>query len=181
MDIKGLRTLNLIGTILFCLIGLFFMFAIFSSLFYYHYNAPTQFGGSLEFSTRFIGTWTIFLAIYFIITALLYRFTVLSLDRGEYKSAKRWTLVAIFLGLLGGVIPFIIFIISYATFNEALRNQQRNQAYYYYWEQKGHKYPCAHCQRTIPIDSRLCPYCGVKQYKTRANDREIPPTHIPIT
>ena len=165
MDLKGLRTLNLVGTILFCLIGLFFMVAIFSNLIYYHYNAPSQFGDSLEFSSRFIVTLIIILVIYFIITALLYRFTVLGLDRGEYKTAKRWTLIGIIVGLLGGIIPFIIFIISYVSFNEALRIHEMAQANYGYPGQPGmaQMYNCVRCRRTIPADSRLCPYCGVKQ------------------
>lgn len=153
MDIRGLRTLNLLGTISFCLIGFLLASAQLYQIITIAYHFPDS-----DFSIC-MGLLALWYCIIIVFTICLYNYTVLGLDRGNYKVAKQWTLIGIFVGFAGGLIPLIIFIISYVSFDDAIRI--------------AHSYPlypqpapirfCISCKRQIPLDSKLCPYCGVKQ------------------
>jgi hypothetical protein len=133
MDVRGLRTLNLVGTILFCVIGLLIVSAYYYQLTRYSEarneirEMMSQEGGSD--STResqysvCMGLLLLWLCIIIIFTLLLLNYTVFGLDRGNYSSAKSWTLVGIIVGFAGGIIPFIIFIISYVSFDDAVRSK----------------------------------------------------------
>jgi len=124
MNIKNLRKMNLIGTILFGLIGSGIIIVILWSIYDFRTNIPKQFGNSLEFSNNIIILLILLLSIYIIFSILFYRYTVIGLDRNEYKLAKRWTLIGAIMGLIiGYIIPFIIFVISYRSFNEVINDQ----------------------------------------------------------
>ena len=60
------------------------------------------------------------LTIYIVVQ--LFRKAVLGLDKRIYDAAKNWTLIGMLFGLVVGVIPFIIFLISYVSFDDALKN-----------------------------------------------------------
>lgn len=150
MDIKGLRTLNHIGVFLFRLIGCIIPLPILV--------------GSYKSENYVWMSYAIIWIILILITAeLLFRFTVVGIDRGNYESAKFWTMIGIFVGVAGGIIPIIIFIISYVSFDDAIRAQQYGPAHYGYPQQPSPIKYCNSCRRQIPFDGKLCPYCGVRQ------------------
>jgi hypothetical protein len=169
VDVKGLRTLNLIGVIFYVIVGsllalqYFYISFIFTASFRGHYNPTFILCGSIWFSAIVI------------FTLLLYHYTVLGLDRGEYQAAKTWTFIGIFVGVIGGIIPLIIYIISYVSFDDAVRTSQYGPAYYPPTPIQNR--PCIKCRRQIPLDSKLCPYCGVQQYKMQKS-RPPPPQKV---
>jgi len=164
MNIKGLRTLNLLGTILFCLIGNLLAFV-------YYYNSFVTYRVFGEDVTICTILYLIWVCIILAFTVLFYKYTVLGLDNEEYQMAKRWTLVGVIVGFIGGIIPLIIFILSYASFDDAIRSQEMDQRYFYYPQQIGHFRYCNNCRRQIPFDSKLCPYCGVQQMPSPSYNR----------
>jgi len=163
MDIKGLRTLNLIGTILFAVIGsiMVFIYATIANL-TFNRTILTSTASDSGYNTCIILIF-IWFSIIFIFETMLYKYTVIGLDLGNYKQAKRWTLIGIIVGIAGGIVPLIIFIISYVSFDEAIRNQQNIHQY-----PSENKY-CNRCGKKIPFDSNLCPYCGLKQLPFPSN------------
>ncbi len=166
MDIKGLRTLNHIGTFLFRLIGCVIPLPILV--------------GSIFNENYVCISYVIIWIILILITAeLLFRFTVVGLDRGNYESAKFWTMIGIFVGIAGGIIPIIIFIISYVSFDDAIRTQQYGPAYQGYYRQPSPLKYCNSCRRQIPFDSKLCPYCGVRQITMKPYNKPPPPPPKP--
>jgi len=168
MDIKGLRTLNLVGTILYCLIGSFLAF-----VYYYEtYSVYTIFNRDITGCTISLIIW---ISILISFTIELFMKTVVGLDRGDYKTAKQWTLVGIIVGFMGGIIPLIIFIISYVSFDDAVRTQQFGPPYYSYYQQPGQLRYCISCRKQIPVDSRLCPYCGRQQLPIHSYPTPPPP------
>jgi hypothetical protein len=161
MDIKGLRTLNHIGVFLFRLIGCIIPLPLLV--------------GSIFFRSYVVMSIAIIWIILILITAeILFRFTVVGIDRGNYGSAKFWTLIGIFVGIAGGIIPIIIFIISYVSFDEAIRTQIYGPHYYGYYQQPSSIKNCNGCRRQIPFDSKLCPYCGVQQIPMRPYNQPPP-------
>ena len=156
MDVKGLRTLNMVGVILFCLIG--FLIAI-----VYFYNYLTLFRVFGRDTTVCTIIYFIWMFILIISTILLYKYTVVGLDHENYESAKHWTLFGIIVGFMGGIIPFVIFIISYVSFDDAVRRTQMEQIPHGYYQQPILPKGCSSCKRQIPYDSMLCPYCGIRQ------------------
>ena len=157
MDIKGLRTLNLIGTILFAIIGsiMVLVYTMWVNIIF-NRTILTSTASDSGYNTCVVLIF-IWFSILFIFESLLYKYTVIALDLGNYKQAKRWTLVGIIVGFAGGIVPLIIFIISYVSFDEAIRNQPKVHQY-----PSGNRY-CNRCGKKIPFDSKLCPYCGLKQ------------------
>jgi hypothetical protein len=126
----------------------------------------------------FIMLWIIIIIIF---TMALYNFAVRGLDKGNYKVAKNWTLVGIIVGFAGGIIPLIIFIISYVSFDDAIRNQQFGQMQYRYPSYPMPVRYCIKCKRQIPPDSRLCPYCGANQESMGQTGKRVPPHKIKKT
>ncbi len=168
MDIKGLRTLNLVGTILYGLIGF-----LLASVYYYQiYEVYTHFDKDLTECTTILLIW---LSLIIIFSNLLYLKTVVALDRGNYKTAKQWTLVGIIIGFMGGIIPLIIFIISYASFDDAIRTQFYGPVYHYYPQPQSQVRYCNNCRKQIPFDSKLCPYCGEQQAPIQPYHKPPPP------
>jgi hypothetical protein len=173
MDIKGLRTLNLVGTILFCIIGIVLVSAQYYQLSQYREvqrEIGDLMGGTPDSDNSrdseydfCIGLLILWLFIILIFTTLLFNYTVKGLDRGNYKAAKGWTLVGIIVGFAGGIIPLIIFIISYVMFDDAIRTEQFGRTYYGYPHPPYQFKDCNNCKKQIPSDSKLCPYCGVQQ------------------
>jgi hypothetical protein len=101
----------------------------------------------LRTSSEFMICFTIFLVyIILMITLILiiYRNTVKALDNGDFERSKRWTIYAAILGMIfgGGIITFLIFILAYLFFDEALAPK-----YYYpypppvYYPPPGYYYP----------------------------------------
>ena len=156
MNLKGLRTLNLIGVILFCIIGS--LLALVN--YYQYYEVATHFNEDLTQCNMIFIIWIMIIILF---TPLLYRYTVVALDRGEYKTAKSWTVVGIVIGFAGGIIPLVIFIVSFASFDDAVRSSQYGRPNYYPSPPPSQIRYCNRCRRPIPFDSKLCPYCGVQQ------------------
>jgi hypothetical protein len=125
-----------------------------------------------------IGVLIVWLMIILIFTPLFYKYTVRDLDRGNYKVAKNWTLIGIIVGFAGGIIPLIIFIVSYASFDGALRTQQYGQMQYGYQPYPTPNRYCSECKKQIPPDSRLCPYCGAHQDGKDQSSEEVPPPRL---
>lgn len=168
MDIKGLRTLNFIGTTLFGLIG-----GLLAFVNYYNYVSTMSL---IEKDYSLCWTLTIiWFCVLIIFTFLLYKYAVFSIDKGKYKTAKTWTLIGIIVGFAGGIIPFIIFIISYVSFDDAIRTQQYGPTYQGHYQQPSPIRYCDSCKRPIPFDSKLCPYCGMQQYPKDRMKRIPPP------
>jgi hypothetical protein len=46
-----------------------------------------------------------------------------------YDAAKKWILIGMLFGLVVGIIPFIIFLISYVSFDDALKNSDDYQEF----------------------------------------------------
>jgi hypothetical protein len=67
----------------------------------------------------------------------IYFNTVRALDNGDFERSKRWTLYGAVLGIIfgGGVITFLLFILAYLFFDEALAPN-----YYYPYPPPGY-YP----------------------------------------
>jgi heme/copper-type cytochrome/quinol oxidase subunit 2 len=157
MDIKGLRNLNQVGISLFLFIGFLLAGSQWYQMSRYQRVLPEE-----DYSGCFtlIMIWMIILVVF---SVLLYKYTVLELDKGNYTTAKSWTIVGIIVGFAGGIIPLIIFIVSYVSFDDAVRT-----AKYGPMPPAIPPFPtpvryCIECKRLIPPDSRICPYCGVSQ------------------
>jgi len=161
MDIHGLRTLNLVGTILFGLIGLGIP-VIFLASFGILYGVVPG-GGIFGISS------VVLIALIIIIASLtftLYHNTVIGLDRGNFEGAKRWTLIGAIMGLIMGIIftigmiPFGIFLISYFSFDNAVWPKP------YYYPPPGYypyppPYPYGHSYLPQqPTGINPCPNCG---------------------
>lgn len=121
LDIKDLRRMNLVGTVFFALFGGMVVYGYFYSAYRMQKEFPDYY--DLSSNMRIIIIWLLIIVIF---TFLLYKFTVKGLDRGNYKAAKRFTLVGIIVGIAGGVIPTIIFIKSYVSFDDAIKHRKTN-------------------------------------------------------
>lgn len=123
MELSTVRSLNVIGCILFGIFGgliAVYIGFIFSFAFWLPFGREES-----EFSTFAMVCLTILLLYIFLIVFLaitLYRNTVKALDEGDFVRAKRWSLYGAILGLIfgGGLITFILFILAYVFFDEAL-------------------------------------------------------------
>jgi hypothetical protein len=60
------------------------------------------------------------LSIYIVIQ--LIRKAIIGINKRIYDTAKKWILIGMLFGLVVGIIPFIIFLISYVSFDDALKN-----------------------------------------------------------
>lgn len=117
MDVKGIRTLNLIGTILFALFSIAMPMIYIPFILFVSFNENNDF--MLVFLTIMI-CWIIFI-IY--ITCMLYRNTVLGMDLGHFEEAKKWVLYGIVLAIVPAfnLIVLIIFLVSYVSIEDAIR------------------------------------------------------------
>jgi hypothetical protein len=124
MDIKGVRTLNLVGTIFFALFGIGMPLYYISISFFFFYAMPYDSDFIIICYTAIVG-WIVFIMF---LTYMLYNKTVLGLDRHEYEDAKKWMLVGAILGFFfaGNVLTLIIFLVSIVSIDDALRPR-----YYY--------------------------------------------------
>jgi hypothetical protein len=169
MDIKGLQTLNHIGTFVFRAFGCILPVYLMLVDFIYYSDSYIFIPGIIITNIWIIGI--------FILAEFLYKNTVVGLDYGDYESAKTWILIGIIIGFIGGIIPIIIFIISYVSFDDAVRTQYIDNSDYEYPQQLNQIRYCNNCKRQIPFDSRLCPYCGFQQVPANQNKIPIhPPT-----
>jgi hypothetical protein len=178
VDIKGLRTLNLAGTILFGLFGIglpLFYFYYFSSLYYRYSFSPFD-----EYMSICLVVLVVWMIIITILTYLLYHNTVLGLDRGDYEAAKRWMLIGAVVGFLfaGGVVTLIIFLIGFVSADQAIwsGSYYAPPAYYGSYPPLSPQYqtpyampkhpiswsPCTNCGRLVSSSWITCPYCSVK-------------------
>ena len=184
MDIKGLRTLNLIGTILFGIFSILLPIIYLPILFFISTIENNQF---TFVCMSIIICWIIFI-IYLVYQ--LYKNTVLGLDLGNFEAAKRWTLYGALMGLFlgGGLLTLIVFLISYASFDEAIRPKYYYPppGYYPYQQPPGYgppnpqppgygppnpQYPrqrpqapvssgeCPSCRRPVQANWKYCPTC----------------------
>ena len=174
MDIHGIRTLNLVGTIIFAayslivpIIGVFiFGFLVFL--------APFNELSLICFAILLL--WIVLIGFF---TFKLYDNTVSGLDRGEYETAKRWIVYGAVMGFIfgGGWITLILFLISYISFDEAVWPRYYYPSPYYYpyppanpygpsYQQPAQNYPCTNCgqpSRYMPEYQRW--YCDTcKKY-----------------
>ena len=127
MGVKNLRNMNLTGIILLALFGGLLIISNYYTIHRYTVEFPEYYEDSLCMALLLI--WTLIIILFSI---LLYNFAVLGLDRGNYRSAKHWTLIGIFAGFSGGIFPSIFFIISYVSFDAAIREEQFRKAQYRY-------------------------------------------------
>jgi hypothetical protein len=151
LDIRGLRTLNEIGTFLVGIMGFLVAGLLFISLYLMQDDVVLKVIS------------IVYICVIFIITISLYIFTVRGLDKGNYKAAKTWTLVGVIVGFVSGVLPFIVFLISYVSFDDAVRSRGYGLGYYNIYKQQVPFKICFKCRRQIPFDSSHCSYCGIKQ------------------
>jgi hypothetical protein len=127
MDIKGIRNLNLIGTILFGLIGCGIPLLYMSYLNWILSLAPFGEGENpFGWCTFIFFIWAIFVLG---LAILIYNKTVKTIDNGDYATAKQWTVYAIIIGFLfgGGIITLIVFLISHMSWDDALRQLHYGQ------------------------------------------------------
>jgi hypothetical protein len=182
VDIKGLRTLNLAGTILFGLFGigipLLYFFYLYVSSYSYMFFPYRR---DLTFCYSILIIW---LVIVIFLTIFLYRNTVKGLDRGDYNSAKRWMIIGAIAGFIStglsaiGLITFLIFLIAFVSADEAIRSSYyppppRNYQYPstpQYGPQPPPQYstaearwsPCPSCGKKVASSWIACPYCTEK-------------------
>jgi hypothetical protein len=108
----------------------------------------------------------VWILISLFITYLLYVNTVLGIDHGDYKRAKRWTLIgtvfSIFLvPFTVGIITLIIFLISYVSFDDALRPKMYYpHPYYPFPPQYPYGYSPVHSGPAAHIEIPKCRYCN---------------------
>lgn len=176
MDLNGLRSLNLIGTLLFGLFG-FLTPVLYAFTFLFSFAWHNDDGFELICATIII-IWVIFIGIF---TFFLYSNTVIALDEGKFGLAKRWVLFGAIAGFFcgGGVslglITLIVFIVSYISFDDAIRPK------YYYPPPGYYPYPppgyvpphiqsqrnlytksrCPNCMHPIEMNWKYCPNCNV--------------------
>lgn len=166
MDIRGLRSLNLVGTIFFGLFGILMPLFYFFWLGFIFWMAPDQ--GFFTVCLAILAAW---IAVIALITYNLYNNTVLGIDRGDFQNAKKWTLFGAIIGFIfaGGIITFLIFLISYISFDEAVWPKP-----YYYPPPGYYPYPPQYYGPQYPPQpmgqTSLCPNCRqplryVTQYK----------------
>ena len=122
MDLANVRTMNVVGTILFGIITMLAPVAVFFWLGILLFWSPdTSF---FILCMTGIVAWII---IFGFITYLLYKNTVKSLDERDYERAKQWTLYGVVMGVvLGflftpGFLIFIPFLLGYFGLESALR------------------------------------------------------------
>lgn len=167
MDIRGIRTLNLVGTIVFAIFGLAVPI-IYSFLFgLIWWFAPGE--GIFTVCVAILLAW---IAVIAFLTYSLYNNTVVGLDRSNFQAAKRWTLIGAIMGFIfaGGIITFVIFIISYVSFDDAVWPKP-----YYYPPPGYYPYPPPYpygppYPPQQPTGINPCPNCGQPlRYITKYN------------
>ncbi len=122
MDLGTVRTLNVVGTVLF---GILTMLAPVAGFFWI---------GMILFwspdTSYFILCLTAILAwviIFGFLTYKLYQNTVVSLDKGNFALAKQWTLYGVIMGVILGILftpaflIFIVFLIAFIALESELR------------------------------------------------------------
>jgi hypothetical protein len=118
MDLGTIRTLNLVGTLLFTILG------VVVPLFYLGaFGMALMFGteeGLFAICLTVLIVWIIFV-LYF--AYLLYKNTVIALDNRNYELVKRWTLYGVIAGFLfgGGILTAALFLISHISLDDALK------------------------------------------------------------
>jgi heme/copper-type cytochrome/quinol oxidase subunit 3 len=123
LDIKDIRRMNLVGIIFFTLFG--GMVVIMSSYsIYLSYKHSLEFDNFIDYS-RDLNMTMILLGIIVISSILLYKYTVVGLDRGNYKTAKRCLIIGIIFGWIGWFIPSIVFYKSYRAFDNAIKQDNK--------------------------------------------------------
>ncbi|UCG68724.1 MAG: hypothetical protein JSV09_13105 [Thermoplasmata archaeon] len=137
------------------LIPLFFIFP-FGFMFW---MAPGE-----EFFTICFTIIVVWILIVAFLTFMLYQNTVIGLDQGNFHNAKKWALygaiMGFFLGGTGGlgIITFIIFLISYISFDEAVWPKP-----YYYPPPGYYPFPPPYYGPQYPPQpsgqTTLCPNC----------------------
>jgi hypothetical protein len=179
MDLKGIRTLNLIGTILFPL------FSIGIVLIYLPFFLIIPGLQIDEFlNIYFFSFAAVWIVIIIFLTYMLYRNTVEGLDRKQFHQAKRWSLVGTFSGFFlgGGPIVVIIFYISFTVIHEEIHPRYHFPPFGYYpppygyggsypqpqqplqYQQPYSQYPsngmsCPNCGKPIEENWKYCPNC----------------------
>lgn len=158
MDIHSIRTLNLAGTVIFGIFGILLPTVYLVIFGFIAWVAP---GGSfLMLCVVILIVWIAFIAY---LAYSLYNNTVIGLDKGDYETAKRWTLYGLILGFLfgGGIITFVIFLISYISFDDALYPKHYYYPPPYYPYPPQYPYGPPHSPQ-YPMPSYPCTTCGCK-------------------
>ena len=114
MDIKDIRRINLVGTVFFALFGGLNVASTLLGIY------RTYIYGPIYDRSQELNFTIVILCVIIISTLLLYKYTVIGLDRGNYKAAKRFLLLGIIVGWIGWIIPSIAFLKSYLSFDEAI-------------------------------------------------------------
>ncbi len=119
IDKKVLRRMNLVGTIFFALFGSIVVL-MFSYNVYRNHKHSLEMDYYYDYSSD-LNMILIILAIIVISSILLYYYSVIGLDRGKYKAAKRCLIIGILFGWIGWLIPSYVFFKSYLSFDEAIK------------------------------------------------------------
>lgn len=118
MDLGTIRTLNLVGTILFALFG------VLTPLIYLGiFGMALVFGSEAGLFAICLTILIVWIIIVVYLAYMLYQNTVKAMDSGNYELVKRWTLYGMILGFLlgGGILTLALFLISYISIDDALR------------------------------------------------------------
>ena len=178
MNLKGVRNLNLIGTILFPLFSIGIV-VIYIPFFSFIPGFRVE-----EFSNFCFSFVVIWITIIIIVTYMLYQYTVVGLDKGKLQQARQWSLFGMFSGFLlgGGPVIVIIFFTSYSFIDDVTRPRYYRPPPGFYpppygysapyspqpqYQQSYPQYPpygssCSNCGKPIEENWKYCPNCYEK-------------------
>lgn len=158
MDINGIRTLNLVGTIIFAIFGVIIPLIYLLAFGMIFLLAPAS--GFFVLCITILLVWIIVIGF---LAFKIYQNAVLGLDRGDFVTAKNWTLYGAIIGFIfgGGWLALIIFLISYVSFDDAIWPKP------YYYPPSPYHYPYPPTQYPGPgyppqqsWPTQWCPRCG---------------------
>jgi hypothetical protein len=175
MELKGVRTLNLIGTIIFPI------FSIGIVVIYIPFFLPLPGLRIEEFFNICFSFALVWIVVIIFFTYMLYRNTVAGLDKGDFRRARQWSLFGMFSGFLlgGGPIVVIIFFTSYSFIDDVTRPRYYRPPPGFYPPPYGFggpyqrppmpysQYPtygmsCPNCGKPIEENWKYCPSCYEK-------------------
>ena len=131
MELKSIRTLNLVGTVLlivFGIIGAIQIMAlpsIMDALLATDSANTTELPGFINDDVCLIAGLVI-LVVVLVCGFVFYKKTVVDFDKKKYRSVRIWTFVAAVVSFFtGGIVPFLLYLISAISIKKALQEQKR--------------------------------------------------------
>jgi len=166
MDMASIRTMNVVGTILF---GLITMLSPVIGFFWVglmmFWSPDTEY---LILCFTGIIAWII---IFGFITYKLYQNTVVSLDKGNYALAKQWTLYGVVMGAILGFLftpaflILIVYVLAYVGIDSAMKPKYYGYPAYPYYPPPPPVYPYGPppAHPPYPGQQQYPPNIGIKQ------------------